>query len=437
MRSNVRGFLQIWAGQVLSLLGTSMTRFALMLWAWDETGAATPLALIGFFGIGTTVLLSPLAGALVDRFDRKRMMVLSDLGAGATTLTLLALHATGDLQIWQLYAAAVVAGAFETFQFPAYSAAITLLLPSRHYARASGLISLAETASRSFGPPAAAVLMPVIGFRGVLTLDLVTLTTAIVLLLLVKIPKPKLSASGAEGAGTLWRETLYGFRYIFHRKSLLWLQLLFSLANFLGAFAVILRAPMILARTDGDALILGNVQFVAGVGGIVGGVLLATWGGPKKRVHGVLAGLAIAMAGNLVLGVGTTPLVWAAGAFLFPFAITLTNGSNQAIWQAKVEPDVQGRVFAVRRQIAQLTMLPAMAAAGPLADLLFEPAMNPGGALTSTFGALVEPGSGAGMALLIVLASIVGIAAALFAATRPTLRELESSLPDHALARAG
>jgi len=403
-----------------------------MLWAWEKTGQATPLALIGFFGIGTTVLLSPLAGALVDRFDRKRMMVVSDLGAGCTTIVLLALHGSGHLEIWHLYAAATVAGAFETFQFPAYSAAITLLLPRRHYARASGLISIAETASRSFGPPAAAVLLPHIGFRGVLAVDLTTLSIAIVLLLMVRIPKAPISDTGSASKGSLWRESLFGFRYIFQRKGLLWLQLLFSLANFLGAFAVILRAPMILARTGGDAQILGNVQAVAGIGGIVGGLLLASWGGPRKKVHGVVVGLFIAMTGNLILGLGQEPLVWALGAFLFPFAITLTNGSNQAIWQAKVEPDVQGRVFAVRRQIAQLTALPAMLMAGPLADLVFEPAMASGTSSAALGEPLVGTGPGAGMGLILVLTSLLGIGAAILGSRLRAITAVEASVPDHA-----
>lgn len=433
--TNSRNFLLLWAGQVASLLGTSMTRFALMLWGWEQTGEATTLALLGFFAIGTTVLLSPLAGVLADRVDRKFLMIASDLGAGATTLSLLLIYLSGNLEIWHIYVAAVAAGAFETFQFPAYSAAITLLLPSRHYARAGGLISLAETASRSFAPPAAAVLLPTTGYGGIFIIDLVTLSLAIGLLLAVRIPKPATSLVGAQSRGSFWWEAVFGFRYIFQRRGLLALQSLLAAVNFLGGFAVILRSPMILARTGSNALTLGNVQAVAGFGGIAGGLLLALWGGPKRRVHGLLWGTLIAMAGNLVLGLGQNPWIWALGAFFFPFAITIANGSNQAIWQSKVEPDVQGKVFAVRRQIAQITTLPAMLLAGPLADHLMEPALQPTGSLASTLGRLVGTGPGAGMGLLIAIASAIGLAIGVAAWAASSIRLVEDSLPDHPLAR--
>lgn len=438
--SDLRSFFTLWAGQVASLLGTSMTRFALMLWGWEQTGEATTLALLGFFGIGTTVLMSPLAGVVVDRLDRKAVMIASDIGAGATTLTLLMLYLSGNLQIWQIYAAAVVAGAFETFQFPAYSAAITVLVPARHYTRAGGLISLAQTASRAFGPPVAAVLLPHLGYEGIFIIDLMTLSLAIVLLLLVRIAKPKDSAEGLASRGRVIHEAAFGFRYIYSRKGLLALQLVLAGINFLGAFAVILRSPMILARTGGSAQILGNVQAFAGIGGIVGGLLLASWGGPRRRVNGFLWGLLLAMAGNFVLGVGQSPWVWSLGAFFFPFAITLANASNQAIWQSKVEPDVQGRVFAVRRQIAQLTTLPAMLLAGPLADHIFEPALLPGGSLAEAapgLGELLGAGPGAGMGLLIALTSLVGLGVAVAAWNLDSVRRVDEIHLDHELARAG
>ncbi|MDY7094893.1 MAG: MFS transporter [Acidobacteriota bacterium] len=430
-----RVFLSLWAGQVLSLLGTAIGRFTVMLWAWEQTGEATTLALLGFFEMGTTVLLSPLAGAVADRMPRKWALILSDLGAGAVTAALLTLYLTGHLQVWHLYVGAVLSGAFETFQFPAYSAAVTVLVPRRHYARASGLISMAETASRAFGPPLAAALLPWLNYGGLLVLDLATLGLALMILVFLRIPEPEVSEEGARSRGSLLHEASWGFRYIFARRGLLGLQLLLSAVNFLASFAVVLRSPMILARTAGDAQILGNVQAAAGIGGLVGGLLLASWGGPRRRVHGVFAGIFLAMLGNLILGSGQTAWVWAAGAFLFPLAITVSNGSNQAIWQAKVAPDLQGRVFAVRRQIAQLAGLPGMLLAGPLADRLFEPALSPGGQLTPSLGPVFGTGPGAGMGLLLALSGIAGLLLLSIALAQPSLRHVEDSLPDHQLAQ--
>ncbi len=426
-----RPFLRLWSGQVLSLLGTSIGRFALMLWAWEETGQATTLALLGFFDLGTTVVLSPIAGAIADRMGRKAAMLASDLGAGLVTITLLALLLAGRLEVWHLYAGALVSGAFETLQFPAYSAAVTLLVPARHYARASGLISMAETASRALGPLLAASLLPWLGYAGLLWLDLATLGLAVVVLAATHVPRPEISAEGASSRGSLLAEAAWGFRYIFARRGLLALQLLLSAINFFSAFSVILRAPMILARTGGDSQLLGNVMAMAGVGGIAGGLLLAFWGGPRRAVDGVALGACLAMVGHLVLGLGQGPWVWGLGVLLFPLAITIANGSNQSIWQRKVPPDVQGRVFAVRRQIAQLIGLPAMLMAGPLADRWLEPAMLPGGAFAATLGPAFGTGPGAGMSVLLAVTGLLGLVVAVAAATSRELREVEARLPDH------
>jgi len=261
-------FLVVWAGQVVSLLGTGMTVFALAIWAFETTGQATTLALMGFFSFGPTVLLSPIAGALVDRWNRKLVMMLSDLASGLATIALLLLYATDSLQIWHLYVAGAFSGAFQAFQFPAYSAAVTLMLPKSQYARASGLLSLAESASAIAAPLLAGILLGVIGIAGVMAIDVITFAIAIGALVWVRIPQPARDPDQAQGKGNLWRESLYGFQYIFARPSLLGLQLVLFSTNLIATFAMILMAPMILARTGNDELVLGMVQSAAGFGGV-------------------------------------------------------------------------------------------------------------------------------------------------------------------------
>jgi len=430
-----RAFLAIWGGQVVSLVGTSMTRFALLVWAWETTGRATAPSLLLFFGIGAAVLFSPLAGVLVDRFDRKRMMIVSDLGAGLATVALVVLMAAGRLELWHVYVLAAVGGAFETFQFPAYSAAVTLLLPGRHYARAGGLVSMAQSGSMILGPPLAGALLPLTGYLPILLIDLATFLVAVGTLALVRVPAPPASAAGAGVVGGLVRQMAYGFRYIAERRGLLGLQLLLAGANFLLVFGVVLRAPFVLARSGGDELALGQVMAAAGAGGALGGLVLAAWGGPARRMRGVLGGLVLSSVGNLVLGLGRGVAAWAVGGFLYPFFLTLTNGLNQAIWQSKVEPDVQGRVFATRRLIAQATLLPAMLVAGPLADRVFEPAMAAGGGLAGPLGGVAGTGPGAGMGLLVAAAAVLALAVTLGGSASRTVRRVEEDLPDHAAFR--
>ena len=426
------GFTIIALGQFVSMLGTGMTRFAITIYAWQVTGEATALALVGFFAFGPSVLLSPVAGAIVDRANRKLVMMLSDLAAGLMTLAVLGLYLTGELQIWHLYVTGALSGAFESFQFPAYSAAVTTMLPKEQYARANGMISLVESASGVVSPILAGVLIGALGIGGILTIDVITFCVALLALLVVFIPQPERSEAGRLGQGSLWSESGYGFKYILQRPSLLGLQLVFFGINFTSTFTWVLMAPMILARSGNQEVVLGSVQSMLGVGGVVGALVLSAWGGPRRRIHGVLLGMALgSLLGSGLMGLGRGVVLWSIAAFADAFCLPFINGSNQAIWQSKVAPDVQGRVFAVRRLIAQITAPLAMLLAGPLADQLFEPAMQPGGGLAGRLDWLVGTGPGSGMALILLATGLLGVAVGLVGYLIPKIRDVETLLPDH------
>jgi DHA3 family macrolide efflux protein-like MFS transporter len=430
-------FTAIWSGQLLSLLGTGMTQFAMTIWAWQKTGQATALALAGVCAFAPVVLVSPLAGAIVDRTSRKLLMILSDLAAGLGTLTILLLYLAGTLEIWHLYAVLVFIGTFGAFQFPAYSATISVLVDKSQYARASGMMSLAGSISGVFSPVAAGILLGPIGIAGILGVDLATMATAIVILLLAKIPQPARSADGVKARSSLFREAGFGFRYIAARRGLLGLLCMFFLFNVMSGFGFTVLAPMVLARTGDNAMLLGSVQSAAGIGGVVGGVLLSLWGGPKRRVHGVLIGCALGgLVGLVGVGVGRSLPVWAGAMFAMSMIFPTVNASSQTIWQSKVPPDLQGRVFSVRLMLAQAGTPLAMLLAGPLADRVFEPGMRAGGALAKTFGPLVGTGPGAGMGLMLVFGGLFAALAALVGYAYRPLRVVESALPDHDVAQA-
>jgi len=430
-------FTIAWIGQIVSLLGTSMSNFALTIWAYEITGKATTLALVGFFFITPMVVVSPLAGAIVDRSNRKLMMMLSDLAAGVTTVFILLLYSTGNLQIWHLYISASIAGTFQAFQWPAFSAAITMMLPKEQYARANGMMELAGSASGIFAPVLAGAMLGLIGLGGILVIDIVTFIVAVGALLLVHIPQPEVTAAGREAQGSLWKESAYGFHYIFKRPSLLGLQLVFLALNLTSTLAIAVFAPMILARTGSNEIVFGSVQSLGAIGGVVGGVVMGAWGGPKRRVHGVLTGMIlVSLLGEFLLGLGRSLLVWAVASFFMQFFIPIINGSNQAIWQSKVAPDVQGRVFATRRLIAWLVMPLSRLAAGPLADFVFEPAMMPEGSLAGLFGRLVGTGPGAGMSLMFVIVGLLGALVALGGYAFRVVRDAEDILPDYDMTAA-
>jgi len=427
------GFSIVWFGQFVSLIGSGMSQFALSIWAWQITGKATALALVGFFSFAPTVLLSPIAGALVDRWNRKLVMILSDLAAGLSTIAVLVLLLIGHLEIWHLYIAGAFAGVFGAFQFPAYNAAITTMIPKKHYGRANAMVGMAASATGIVAPILAGALLAVVKIRDILMIDIVTFVFAILVLFFVTIPRPEETSHGRSARGSLWSESVYGFKYMLAHRSFLSLLLLILGANVTLLIALTVLPPMILARTASNELILGTVQMALGTGGVAGGLLMSLWGGPKRKIYGVLAGLAgLSVAGEILIGFGQSLYVWATGGFFVSFFIALLNASSGTIWQAKVPPDVQGRVFAVRRMVGALGAPIAMLLAGPLADYVFEPLMATDGPVASALGRLVGSGPGSGMSLMFLLGGGIGLILAIAGLASKRLRNIDTLIPDHA-----
>jgi DHA3 family macrolide efflux protein-like MFS transporter len=425
------GFSVVWFGQVVSLLGTGMTQFALTIWAWQVTGQATALALVGFFGYFPRIVLTPLAGALVDRWNRKALMIASDLAAGLATVAVFILYKFGALQIWHLFAAAAFSGAFGSFQFPAYQASISLMLPKAQYTRANTMLGLAHSISTVFAPMAAGALLAFIGIGGILTIDIVTFSFAVGTLLIVAIPQPAAHHVAEAKGRNLLSDCLFGFRYVAASRSLTGLLLLFFALNLLMTLSGAVLSPMILARTGDNELILGTVQMLFGISGLVGGALVSIWGGPKRKILALLAAILVtSLFGNVVLGVGRSLLVWGVGAFLTTLLIPMANGASHAIWQSKIPIHLQGRVFSARILIGQIGGAIAIPLAGVLADRAFEPLMRGTSALARGLAPLVGRGPGAGMGLMFVLFGLLGAAAAIAGFAYRPIREIERILPD-------
>lgn len=431
--SGMRGFSVVWFGQLVSMLGTGMTNFALSYWIFEKTGQASALTIAVFCFVAPSILLSPLAGALVDRWNRKLVIILTDLVAGIVTIAwLLILFTGGDLQLWQIYLGNVITGAFNALQFPAFSAAVTLMIPKAQYGRAAGMLDFAGAASNILAPLFAGALLGPIGLIGIMFIDVVTFVLAILAVIVIHIPQPEAEpVPDGQKRPSLWQDSIFGFRYIRERPSLLGLQFVFTALNFIAAFGTAIMVPMILARTQNNAGALAATQSIAAFGGVAGGVIMSTWGGPKRRVKGVLWGMSLeSVLGPIVMGISRNVAGWALGGFMTNLFIPIINGSNQAIWQSKVPPAIQGRVFATRRMIAQISFPLAVLLAGPLADNIFEPAMSADGWLAAVFGGLVGTGPGAGMGLMMVLSGAVGAAIGIIGYWIPAIRNVEDILPD-------
>lgn len=424
-------FTVIWLGQIVSVLASGMSQFALTIFMYEKTGSATALGLMQVFYITPFLLISPFAGVMVDRYNRKLMMMISDLGAGLATIGILTVLYFDVWQFWHMYVASVIFGLGNAFQWPAYSAAISTMIPKEQLGRANGMMSLMEAGPGVIAPILAGALLPIIKLTGILFLDVATFLFAIGALALVHVPQPARTQEGAQASGGMLKEAAYGFKYIFARPSLLGLQLIFFAGNLFTGIAFTVFAPMILSRSGNDSLMFGSVQSAGAIASVVGGVLMSAWGGFKRRVHGVLLGWILSGVGMAIVGLAGGLPIWIAGVAAGSLFGPLINASNQAIWQAKVAPDLQGRVFSARRLIAWFTNPISPIIGGTLADYVLEPAARAGTGLPAAFSWLVGTGPGSGMGLLIVFCGLAASLAGLAGYFIQPIRDAESILPDH------
>lgn len=423
-----RTFLLIWFGQLISLTGSGLTGFALGVWVYQSTRSVTQFALISLFTRLPGIAFSPIAGALVDRWDRRRAMILSDAGAGLCTLSIALLLLAGRLEVWHIYIAMAISSTFSAFQWPAYSAATTLLVPKEHLGRASGMVQISEAVAQIGSPVLAGVLMGVIRLQGVILIDFATFLFAVCTLLLARVPRPETTTEGKAEQGSLLREAAYGWTYIRARPGLFGLLLFFAASNFATGIVQVSFTPLVLSFTT--AAVLGRLLSIGGLGFLAGSVTMSVWGGPRRRVFGILG--SNLLMGAVLFAAGFPPRVWILGAaaFLFFFSLPITNGCSQAIWQSKTALDVQGRVFAVRRMIAWASLPLAYLVAGLLADQVSEPLLAEGGLLASSVGQIIGVGVGRGIALLFIILGFMILLATLVAYLHPRIRRVEAELPD-------
>ncbi len=432
---NLRAFFTIWIGQLVSLIGSQLTGFALGVWVYDQSHSISLLAVTQIALGAPFVLLSPLAGVLADRWNRRTAMIVSDLGAGLAVLTAAGLFFSSWLRPWMVIPINLWLGAFQTLMWPAFTASVTLLVPKEHYGRANGFVQLGEALPQIAGPALAGALYVVIHLGNLALIDFFTYLFSVALMLLwVRIPRPARTEDGRQARGSVWKEMKFGWDYITARPGLLGLLFYFMVINFLTGVMQPLLTPLILDNWSAD--VLGYLSTVMGVGMLGGTLLMSAWGGGRRKIYTLLGS---GIGGGLFLsavGVRLSIPLLAVCGFGFMFMMPFMNASSQAIWQVKVAPDVQGRVFAVRRALAWSTQLIAPLLAAPLADYVFKPGMAPGGALAAILGPVVGVGANHGvgvlMSLLGMLTGVVSVAALLI----PTLRNLERDVPDHAAAAA-
>ncbi len=425
---SMRVFLLIWFGQLISLLGSSLTSFGLGVWVYERTGSATEFALIAVAAVLPGIVISPIAGTLVDRYDRRIVMIVSDLCAGLSTVAVALLLFSGNLQIWHIYITSMISSAASAFQSPAYAASITQLVPRQHFGRAAGLVTAAQGASMILAPALAAALLGIIGLPGIIGIDFLTFLFAVSTLAFVRFPAYKRTTRADAGRTSIWEEARYGWRYLSARRGLLALMLFFAFLNFTLALVDQLMTPMVLSFTTPEGL--GLIVSAGGIGMLVGSIVMGGWGGPRRRMvavygFGVLQGLTM-----VLIGWRASVALIALAHFAVLVGSPIVNGSLQVLLQRKVPADVQGRVFSAARMLSWASIPLAYVLSGPLADRVFQPIMAPTGLLAGSIGQVIGVGDGRGIALMYIvfgLVTLIGSAAAYFYAP---MRRVEHDLPD-------
>lgn len=425
----MRTFTIIWFGQLISTIGSGLSGFALGVWIYEETGSATLFAISLFVLFLPRVVFAPFAGVIADRWDRRLVMLLSDSLAALATLFIFVMWRTGNLAVWHIYIAGAFFSIAGALQWPAYSAATTLLVSKEHLGRASGMTQMGEAVSSLIAPGVAGAMYMTVGLNPILAIDVLTYLFALGTLLMVRFPQPERTEEGKAGEGSFFQEAFYGWRYIRERPGLLGLQMIFAVVNFTLSVSFVLITPMLLELAEPD--VVGYINSVGGIGVLIGTVIMSVWGGPKKRrIYGTYTFESLTALSLILMGLSTSIPMLCVSQFALAVALQLANGCTQAIWQTKVAQDVQGRVFSARVMISYSIIPIAYLVAGPLSERVFEPAMAEGGALASSVGQIIGVGPGRGIALQIVLAGSVYVIAAAFIMLHPRVRRMELELPD-------
>ena len=364
-------FFTIWTGQAISLLGSSLVSFALIWWLTEETGSATVLALASIVTIIPRVLLSPIIGTFVDRWQRGRIMLVSDISIALATTILAILLALGIKDVVLVYLLMFIRSLGGAFHGPAMIASTTLMVPEQYYSRIAGLNNALRGAMSILAPLTGAWLLAILPLQGILALDVITAVPAIISLLIIAIPQPTESHQ-MVARPSAWSELRQGLKYIMRWSGLIMLIFVYAMVHFLLAPALAFLPLLVTNHFGGEAVQLASLQSAAGIGLVLGGLTLGLWGGLKRRM--ALAMVALALMGSGMIAIGLAPsnafLVAVMGMFAVGFTLSFVTSLRMAVLQTAVPPEIQGRVITIVLSSTALTDPIGLAIAGPLSDIV-------------------------------------------------------------------
>lgn len=405
-------FLKLWFGQFISAIGSRLTGFALGIWLYQQTGSMTQFGLIYLCTYLPDILISPFAGAIADHWSRRWMMILGDAGAGLLTLAIALLIVTSQIDSWMIYPILLLRSSFMVFQATAFSATVPLLAPERYWGKVSGLLQLAQASSQILAPFLASILLITVQLQGVLWIDFVSFLISLLILLTVKFPEHQLASHPSVQKVTFLSDFRASWHYLADRPLLLKLSGLSIILYFSLGTLEVLFSPLILSFASTPQL--GIILSICGCGWLMGSIIMSVWGGPQRQIYGVIGSVTLQGLFLLLGGLKHSLILAALSGFGYLFAYPIAVSCTQTIWQNQVDPQLQGRIFGVKRMIEYLPSVIAYLSMGAIAENCFEPLLSEQGLLAETVGTLIGIGSGRGIGLLFVLLGLLNLAAAVF-----------------------
>ncbi len=424
--SGLRDFFVLWGSQTLSSLGTAMTNFALIIWVYGQGGTASSITSMTICSFLPTILFRFIAGTFADRWDKKWIMLVSDLLAACGTLTILLLHSLSSLEIWHLYVINFLLSLMNSFQVPAANVATGLLVPQEQYTRVSGLQSFAGSVVSILAPALGSVLLALGGLNVVLLFDLASFAVAF-LTLLFSIQIPDGQQGGGQVPEPFWKSCMEGIRFLRNNAAVWRLILFFAAVNFLAKLGNDgMLPPFVLGKTDGDQNALGLVQSAVALGILAGSLFVTLMRPAKRKTTAIFVSCAITfLTGGVLLGLSGSLPLWMAASFASYVPVAILGANLTVIMRTRVPVQLQGRVFSARDTIQNGTIPLGLFLGGVLADYVLEPFMGTPSPVQQVLSSLFGTGKGAGIAVLFFIVGSLGAVMSIVALRNPLYRELD------------
>nr|WP_199039199.1 non-ribosomal peptide synthetase/MFS transporter [Dyella sp. ASV24] len=416
-------FLLVSLGQLISVIGTGLSTFALGVWVYQQTGVVSDFAMMSALGILPGILVLPIAGAAADRWDRRKIMMACDLFCVLVVVVTATLAWSGRLHVSTLYVVATLSAIASAFRQPAYTAAIAQLAPKRYLGHANGFVQLGGASGLLIGQMFGGVLMLRLGLDHILVLDIASYVIAFATLVAVRFPY----ALFRRLEEPFWKEVTHGWRYILKRHGMIALAVFFALGNCLASMVLVLVTPLVMAFST--TATLGTVMAMNGAGMLVGSLAMSLWGGLRRRVVGMVGFVALFGVSAMIMAVSPVAIYPMAGMFGIGVCTAFINAHWLSLVQVKVGLELQGRVIAANQMLARSLMPLGTLLAGWLVDRIFQP-MLADAQMASFVQHWVGQGAARGTAVMIMIVGLLSIALTVLGLLYPPLRRLEETLPD-------